>query len=121
MKVKFSGVDDWIAELDAELTDVRRGTAIEHRIVDGIARVCCVRIPSKLSPNIWHVTVVAGYRPTKRPDEIVELAVYLGDDWGADFKKPDEKSAGERANELIERLVGELAERELQRRGGTFE
>ena len=105
MRVHFSDVREFQAELEVDKT----------RIYRSIVRATQMFQPTKLSPTIRHVYVIAGACVRSA---LVELRVYCGQDWGPNF--PQSKEALEKADQIITRLEGWAQSQGLELRAGVF-
>jgi len=109
MMVRFSKPEEFIAELEKEMLP---GTCnIDRRIV----RITYIRRPSKLSPNIQHISVVATARVV---GEIYRLEHYSGDVWQIEEQDAPVYDKARSVYQYIEESCRRLG---LEARAGVFE
>lgn len=113
--VRFSEVDEFLAELAGDADDVAR------RIV----RVSLRFTPSKLMPSARNVEMVAGYELTGGAG-VVRMERWLGDFWvepGARdvWVEPGDRDVLDRADAMQARIVAAVNDLGLECRPGVFE
>ena len=102
--VNFSHPEDFLEELekDKDLVDRR------------IVRLVYSFTPSKISPNIQHLSVVA---TALVPDQVYRLEYYCGDLWRIESQDQPVHDKGTRVKRLIEERCAHLG---LEVRGGAI-
>ncbi len=108
--LKFSDLEEWSVELHKDVPD------------RGIVRLTYVYTPSRVSPNIRHVLLVATHtvtRPGGDPHQVVRFERYIGDLWG--LKEPDDlvMERGEQLKAKLEAVCRSAAVSDV--RAGIFE
>ncbi len=110
--IRFNIVKEFLEELKKEAQaggeygDVR----------DGIVRVTVSYVPSRVTPNVSHVTILASFVTTR--GHLVKLSHPVGELWGVG--KGDEETRA-RASETLKALEDGIIALGLQVRAGTFE
>lgn len=105
--VRFTDAKEFIEELERDRGMIERG----------IVRLTNHYMPSSLSPNIWHLSVIAS---CKVGQDLVRFQRYCGDAWGKnseDQNRPTRDKADEVQKE-IEKACQELG---LEVRPGIYE
>lgn len=109
IKVKFSAVDEFLEELVRD----NGGNWINR----GIVRATAQHVPSKMTPNIRLVYMVATYR---RGDEIVELRRRCGDYWVG--METEDNEVTMKKYEVMKKEIEEVCDHhELDNRAGMYE
>lgn len=108
--VRFNDVEEWSEELRKDLPD------------RGIVRLSYLFKPSRISPNIRHVLLVATHivtRPGGPPHQLVRFEKYVGDLWGLNQERDKEVMGwGEELKANIEAVCRDLR---LDVRAGMIE
>jgi hypothetical protein len=107
--VKFNAVEEWSEELGKDAPD------------RGIVRLTYLYKPSRISPNIRHVLLVATHtvtRPGGEPHQVVRFERYIGDLWG--MKETDDKVM-ERGEEIKAKIESVCRILQVDVRAGIFE
>lgn len=102
--VKFNDPDEFLEELDSDMGKVERN----------IIRLTHLLRPSKLSPNINHLQVIA---TVKVMGEVLRLECYCGDTWGMEGQ---DKTVLDKADAILKKIKEYCAGR-LDVRSGVFE
>lgn len=103
--VKFSYADDFLDELEKDKDKVDRG----------IVRLVYSSTPSKLSPNITHLSVVA---TALVEGQVYRLECYCGDLWRIEGQDEVVHQKGKEVKKAIEDGCARLG---LEVRGGSIE
>lgn len=104
-QVKFSYLDDFLDELEKDKDKVDRG----------IVRLVYSFTPTKISPNIQHLSVVATARVA---GQVYHLEVYCGDLWRIEGQDQAVRDKGKKVKKEIEEGCARLG---LEVRGGSIE
>jgi len=104
--VNYNSPEEFCEEMEADKD------AIDRRIV----RVTFLREASKLSPNIFHISVIASYSVD---GQIVKLQRYCGDIWKMN-QEQDDKVWG-KANEIAKAITDKALALFLEVRPGSLE
>lgn len=107
MKVRFSVVEEFLAELDAE----------QNYIEDSIVRLTYQYEQSTSAPFIFHMSVMAGAIVRGK---LVYLKQACGDVWQGQGAAPDTQ-AKDRAAEIAAQIEAKAAALNLSVRHGVFE
>ena len=107
MKVRFSVVEEFLAELDEE----------QNHIEDSIVRLTYQYEQSKSVPFIYHMSVVAGFVVRGK---LVYLKQFCGDVWQGEQIDKGEK-AKEKAAEIAIQVESKAEALNLSARRGMFE
>lgn len=100
----FNAIEEFLRELSTD-TDI-----IERKIV----RVTNLRQPSKLTPVIQHLFVVATYKAAR---DVVECKQYAGDLWN---REQDQKVIEKKSIALQTHIKGECRRLGLEVRAGMY-
>lgn len=107
--IKFNHVEEWDEELQKDLPD------------RCIVRLSYLFKPSRISPNIRHVLLVATHtvtRPGGEPHQLVRFQRYIGDLWGTKETDDQVMERGEQLKAKIEAVCRQLG---VDVRAGIFE
>jgi maltose-binding protein MalE len=107
MKVRFSVVEEFLAELDEE----------QNHVEDSIVRITYQYEQSTSVPFIYHMRVVAGFVVRGK---LVYLKQACGDVWQGQGRAP-ETQAKEKAAEIAAQIEAKAGELNLSVRHGIFE
>lgn len=108
--VKFNDVEEWGEELRTDLPD------------RGIVRLSYLFKPSRITPNIRHVLLVATHtvtRPGGPPHQLVRFEKYIGDLWG--LNQDTDNQVMERGEELKAKIEAVCRGLHVDVRAGIFE
>lgn len=108
--VKFNDVEEWSEELRKDVPD------------RALVRLSYLFKPSRISPNIRHVLLVATHtvsRPGGEPHQLVRFEKYIGDLWGLNQERDKEVMRG--GEELKARMEAVCRELQIDVRAGLIE
>ena len=102
--VQFSDPEDFLEELEQD----------KERVERKIIRLCFMYAPSKVSPNIRHLSVVA---TALGEGQVIRLRYYCGDVWNIESQ---DKAVQDEAEKVKKQIADGCARLGLEVRGGTI-